>query len=183
MSFQIVRRDLTLKNLKAKNIEDLISNVTNQCPIEIGENAVAFGPRTIAIGCDSRAETLDSIAIGDNSRSSSGSTAVGPGAEARNYLSSAFGAGSIATGFYSVAIGSGSDNVIPNSQARASDNGSIAIGTGANSSGNYIAVGSTVAPLNIDAVGTITQSNRLLVRINNSANLYAIPLELTTIPA
>lgn len=53
---------------------------------------------------------------------------------------------------------------------------SLALGTNANAAGQYIAIGGNVT---FSANTTGAQTHELLVRLNNSANLYAISMRLT----
>ena len=69
-------------------------------------------------------------------------------------------------------------------ESLATGSNSIALGYSANAAGNYLALGSDLASLNLEANATaITQSHLLYIRVNNSSKLYAVPLMLTDIDA
>jgi hypothetical protein len=192
------RRDRSFKNLTASKI--------TMCPVQIGEGASAEDNFATAVGCQAsaglgsaafghgaNATSISSLAVGTGattypsfSASSIGSVAIGPNTKATNVGSVAVGRDAEASGTLSTAIGGSlieASFAIPNNKTVASGPGSIAIGSGAVSLSNYLALGSANAVLQTPAETMFTQSNVLYIRVNNSANLFAIPMMLTDIPA
>jgi hypothetical protein len=197
--FVMQRRDRSFKNLTATRI--------NMCPVQIGEGASAdptLGFAT-AVGCQSTAgdgatalgfaanATASSLAVGTAATTygtglnpTTGGTAIGSNTKSIGIGSVSLGRDSTASGLFSTSIGGSfieANPSLPNNKTIASGTASIAIGSGAESLSNYPALGSGNAALQIPAETTFTQTNVLYIRLNNSANLFAIPLMLTNIPA